>query len=155
MLNIGLLEKEIENNSKLLNILLADCKVAQQAVQKVHWRLTGVHFQYLHELTEKLYQHFDIVIDLLAERIRQLNQQPVATLAAVLQTTTLTEHSNLNDSTGYLDEINDNYNAIIKAIRTTIKHVQYSNDYATSNLLETLIEQFEQKAWFIRNHLEQ
>ena len=76
-----------------LNHLIAAYTVAAQNARFCHWNVVGPHFEDYHEFFGDLYTELSDEVDLFAERIRALKQNPISSLKDILGETTLEEYS--------------------------------------------------------------
>jgi starvation-inducible DNA-binding protein len=152
--NIGITEEHRAAVSAQLAKLLADEFVLYTKTRNAHWNIEGPDFHAMHLFFESQYQQLDLLMDSVAERIRQLGHYAPATLTQFLQLTHLTEAStNHNDSAGFLKELLQDHESIITFIRGNIN--PFANEYhdaGTSDFITGLMEKHEEMAWMLRSH---
>ena len=90
--NIGISEKNLEGVIKILSTLLADEYVLYTKARNYHWNVVGMQFNELHKFFQSLYEELNEYVDDVAERIRTLGGNAVATLKEFLELTRLKEH---------------------------------------------------------------
>lgn len=153
--NIGITDKNRQAVSEQLAKLLADEFVLYTKTRNAHWNVEGSDFHAIHLFFESQYEALDEAMDSVAERIRKIGHYAPATLKTFLQLThlaELTERS--NDSLGFIRELVEDHESIIKFIRGNIK--PFADDYGdagTSDFITGLMEEHETMAWMLRSHL--
>ena len=75
----------------VLNKQVANWTVLYTKLHNFHWNVKGPHFFTLHAKFEELYTEAAGHIDSLAERVLSIGGKPVGTLAACLNTASITE----------------------------------------------------------------
>ncbi len=153
-INIGIKEEDRNAVSEQLARLLADEFILYTKTRNAHWNIEGSDFHSMHVFFESQYEQLDEIMDSVAERIRKIGHYAPGTLTQLLQLTHLTEKSdNKNDSLGFLKELLEDHESIIKFIRGNIK--PFSDEYSdagTSDFITGLMETHEGMAWMIRSH---
>ena len=69
--NIGLTAEQRAEIVEILHTLLADEYVLYTKTRNYHWNVTGSNFSELHKFFETQYDELDIIIDDVAERVRE------------------------------------------------------------------------------------
>jgi len=77
----------------LLNKEVANLGVLYTKLHNFHWYVEGPKFYQLHELYEKLYDEVTEQFDVIAERVLQLGEKPIATLKDFLTHASIKEAS--------------------------------------------------------------
>ncbi|MFN3134631.1 MAG: Dps family protein [Candidatus Kryptonium sp.] len=153
--NIGITEKNLEGVIKILSTLLADEYVLYTKARNYHWNVVGMQFNDLHKFFQSLYEELNEYVDDIAERIRTLGGNAVATLKEFLDLTRLKEHpGEYPDAKTMLSNLLNDYEAIIRNLRNDIVTVgeQYE-DLGTADFLTELMEKHEKTAWMLRSFL--
>jgi starvation-inducible DNA-binding protein len=133
-----------------LNGLLADATVFYQKLRHYHWNVAGTDFFVLHEKFETLYDGWATGIDDIAERILMLNDTPLHTLAAMLETTQLAEDSTIPSAPEMVDAVVADLQQLRTRITAVIKQAEAAGDRGTVNLLDGLLDGIEKDAWMLR-----
>ncbi|MEG0795563.1 MAG: DNA starvation/stationary phase protection protein [Odoribacter sp.] len=157
--NIGLNEVMIKSSKTVLNNLLADHFVLLTKTWNYHWNVKGVSFHSYHVFMEELYNGLILDIDAIAERVRALDERPIASLAGFLEHNRLKEHcesQSLPEAKQMLAILSQDNDTTIREIRKDIEQLEKegSEDAGTINFLEDMIEKKEKIAWMIRAYLE-
>ncbi len=156
-INIGITEKHRLATANDLQTLLADEFLLYAKTRSFHWNVEGPHFGALHKLFEDQYRELEEIVDLVAERIRQLGFYADGTFTACHDRTQLHEQSGAGiTDTEMLRYLTEDHEAIIKFMRDIIDAVD--NDYkdaGTADFLTQLMEKHEKTAWMLRAHISQ
>jgi starvation-inducible DNA-binding protein len=152
---IGIKEDKLTEVGYILSKLLADEFILYTKTRNAHWNVEGIDFGSKHIFFEKQYEQLDVIMDNVAERIRQIGEYAPGTLRQFLELTHLTEQSRIkNDSAGYIKELLIDHESIIIYLREHIGHLADDvHDYGTSDFMTGLLETHEKMAWMLRAHL--
>jgi starvation-inducible DNA-binding protein len=153
--NIGIPEKNREGVIKILTELLCDEYVLVTKTKKYHWNVVGTDFSELHKFLEEQYEELDEMVDKIAERIRTLGGQTIATLTEFLQ------HARLEEDPGsypnaqtMLGNLLDAHEATIRVLRTDVDETDEEyHDMGTNDFLIGIMEQHEKMAWMLRSYM--
>ncbi len=138
-----------------LQILLSDETLLYVKTRNYHWNVKGLLFNDLHKFFEAQYKELEVIIDDVAERIRQLKSFSLGTLTAFLKNTRLKEKENhYPEAKIMIKELLHDHEVIIEALKLDIKLAQNLTDEATANFLTDLLENHEKMAWMLRSYLE-
>ncbi|MBX6380108.1 MAG: DNA starvation/stationary phase protection protein [Thermoflavifilum aggregans] len=152
--NIGIPEKNLQEEAKMLNTLLADETVLYIKTRNYHWNLESHSFAEIHRFLEEQYTMLAGMIDELAERIRQLGHYAVATLEDYLKLTNLTEGQAGETQEKALQILLDDHETLIREIRKMAKQADEKyEDAGTNDFLVGLMEKHEKMAWMLRSYL--
>ena len=153
--NIGISEKNLEGVIKILSTLLADENVLYTKARNYHWNVVGMQFNELHKFFQSLYEELNEYVDDVAERIRTLGGNAVATLKEFLELTRLKEHpGEYPDAKTMLSNLLNDYETIIRNLRDDIVTVgEKYQDLGTADFLTELMEKHEKTAWMLRSFL--
>ncbi|WP_369048745.1 Dps family protein [Tenacibaculum sp. UWU-22] len=143
--------KKNEKIADLLNILLADESVLYLKTRNYHWNVKGPNFYSLHNLFEVQYEELAVMIDDIAEHIRQLGHYAVATMGDYLKSTNLLEtaHGNLDEKTMLQNLVND-HNTIIRILTNDLGKSEDLKDTITVDFITTLTEKHQKMAWMLQ-----
>jgi len=132
-----------------LNTHVANATVFYQKLRHFHWAVTGPDFFDLHEKFEELYDKWAEHIDTLAERVRQLDGQTLATLSGVLDQATLAEQPKTPEPKAMVVEIADDLRAMTKRFLETIEAAEEVRDRTTANLMDDMLDQMGEDTWML------
>lgn len=133
-----------------LNPLIADSLALYIKTKNFHWHLSGIHFRDLHLMFDEQADQLIASIDPLAERVRKLGGTTIRSIGQIGQTQTLKDDN--EDFVQPLEMLKrlleDNQQMAINQ-RTAHEVCDDHRDYATSSLLEMLIDETERRIWFL------
>lgn len=122
-----------------------------------HWDVVGPDFQQLHTLFGGQYETMFEEIDTLTEHMRYLGMRPVSTLTRVVEVSHIDGASNANQMIGADDMIkqllSDN-KKIIELLTDVSEEADKQRQYATSNLVQSLMETHGKFVWMLRSFTE-
>lgn len=141
----------MENIEKDLNVFLSDLNVFYRKLQNYHWNITGEHFFVLHAKLEEYYDEINSQIDEVAEHMLMLGKQPLGTMKDYLEKTTIVEAQNnkVTDKEVLNNIIND-YNALLQKVTDLKSLAEEQNLYSTSTLMDDLISSYTKHLWMLK-----
>ena len=141
----------MENIEKNLNVFLSDLNVFYRKLQNYHWNITGEHFFVLHAKLEEYYDEINSQIDEVAEHMLMLGKQPLGTMKDYLEKTTIVEAQNnkVTDKEVLNNIIND-YNALLQKVTDLKSLAEEQNLYSTSTLMDDLISSYTKHLWMLK-----
>jgi starvation-inducible DNA-binding protein len=155
-LNIGLSDPSRDSVCRLLNTILADEYVLYTRTRNYHWNVIGPHFYPLHLLFEKQYGELDDFIDDIAERVRSLGGQTLASLTEFVQATRLKEAP--GERLGPREMVAAllaEHEMLIQFLRKDIAACDEKfQDVGTTDFLTGILESHEKMAWMLRATLQ-
>jgi len=133
-----------------LNELLANQMVVYVKLRNYHWNITGPQFYNIHNVTEEFYDQFADMVDEVAERIRQLDETPLSTMAGYLEYASFEEET----STSFTAEevasrLLEDFRALHKDSKTIIVVTEEADDVATADLMSEQIDWLEETIWML------
>jgi starvation-inducible DNA-binding protein len=133
-----------------LNPLIADSLALYIKTKNFHWHLSGMHFRDLHLMFDEQADQLIASVDPLAERVRKLGGMTLKSIGHIGLTQTLTDDN--DDFVTPLEMLkrllNDN-RQMAGSQRVAHEVCDDHRDYATSSLLEILIDETERRIWFL------
>lgn len=149
---IGLKDSERKGVAKILNALLADEYVLYTKTRNFHWNVTGPNFQELHTFFQGQYEALDEIIDQVAERVRALDERPVATLDGFLELARLKEDAGELKAAEMTRILLEDHEAVIRQMREDIDEVDDRfHDAGNADEITGWLKQHEQMAWMLRS----
>jgi starvation-inducible DNA-binding protein len=122
-----------------------------------HWDVVGPDFHQLHTLFGGQYETMFEEIDTLTEHMRYLGMRPVSTLTRVVEVSHIDGASNANQMIGANDMVKqllaDN-KKIIELLSDVSEEADKQRQYATSNLVQSLMESHGKFVWMLRSFTE-
>jgi starvation-inducible DNA-binding protein len=144
----------METLYKLLSDSQASLFVLFQKTWIYHWDVVGSDFQQLHTLFGEQYNTMFEEIDTLTEHMRYLGMKPVSTLTRVVEVSEIKEASSSIDADGMVSDLLDSNKKLIEMLTTISEEADSQKQYATSNLVQTLIETHGKFVWMLRSFTE-
>ena len=152
---INLSEDVREKLIELLNARLADSLDLSTQAKQAHWNVKGMHFYELHLLFDKIAEHVEEYVDLVAERATALGGIALGTARVAAKASSLPEY-NLNAVTGeeHLKSLSQNLAKYGNLIRKAIDEADDLGDKGTSDMFTQIIRSSDEDLYFLESHLD-
>jgi len=122
--------------------------------KRYHWQTYGPLFRDLHKLFDELARDVQGTLDELAERLRMIGQDPVATPAEVMEAASV-KPAPLGQSVREMIESADAHAVIvIREMREAIDAADEADDPGTADVLTRFVQVHEKHEWWLRDLLE-
>ena len=147
----------METLFKLLSDAQASLFVLFQKTWIYHWDVVGPDFQQLHTLFGGQYETMFEEIDTLTEHMRYLGMKPVSTLTRVTEVTQIEQASNSAQDIGAMEmvrQLRDDNKKIVEIFADISEEADNQRQFATSNLVQSLMETHGKFHWMLRSVLE-
>jgi len=147
----------MEKLFKLLSDAQASLFVLFQKTWIYHWDVVGPDFQQLHTLFGGQYEAMFEEIDTLTEHMRYLGMKPVSTLSRVVEVSAIDQASNSAqeiDANEMVRQLRDDNKKIVEVFAEISEEADKQKQYATSNLVQSLMESHGKFHWMLRSFLE-
>ena len=147
----------MEKLYKLLSDAQASLFVLFQKTWMYHWTVTGVNFPQLHTLFGEEYTTMFEEIDTLTEHLRYLGIRPVSTLTRVTEVSHIDQASNSAQSIDAMEmvkQLRDDNKRLIELLTEVSEQADEQKLFATSNLVQGLMETHGKFYWQLRSILE-
>lgn len=153
--DIGIIDTHRESVAFMLNTLLADEHILYIKTRNYHWNVRGMHFQSLHLFFETQYQQLEEMIDEIAERIRAIGHNAVASMKDYVKLARLLETNHVDGhAQTMLSNVLEDHETLIKILRKDlVEDADKYHDMGTSDFITSLMEKHEKMAWMIRSYL--
>lgn len=151
--DIGITQKNCNNVGDLLNKLLANQYVLYTKTLNYHWNVVGEDFYPLHLFFQKQYEELLDIVDDVAERVRTMGVQTIASLKEFQRLTTLEEDlfGSSKNAHQMLHQLLKDHETVIKQLRKDVDvTISKYDDAGTSNFLTEILEKHEKMAWMLR-----
>ena len=149
--------KQMEVLFKQLSDAQASLFVLFHKTWVYHWDVVGPDFQQLHTLFGGQYETMFEEIDTLTEHMRYLGMKPVSTLSRVTEVSQIDQASNSAqeiDAMTMVKQLRDDNKKVIEIFTTISEEADSQKQYATSNLVQTIMENHGKFVWMLRSVLE-
>jgi starvation-inducible DNA-binding protein len=137
-----------------LSVLLADTYTLYLKTHNFHWNVTGPMFQTLHLMFETHYTEMALAVDLVAERIRALEQHAPGSYAEFGKLTTIKEAVGVPKAQDMIRQLLEGHEVVIQTARRVFPAAERAGDQATMDLLTQRLQLHEKTAWMLRSLLE-
>ncbi|AXC12398.1 Non-specific DNA-binding protein Dps / Iron-binding ferritin-like antioxidant protein / Ferroxidase [Acidisarcina polymorpha] len=133
-----------------VNPLIADSFALYTKTKNFHWHLSGVHFRDFHLLFDTQADEILESIDILAERVRRIGGTTIRSITHVSQLQTIQDdNDDFVEPLTMIQRLRDDNRHIAQMQRAAIKVCNDHNDSATSNQLESILDETEKRTWFL------
>lgn len=119
-----------------------------------HWNVVGSDFTQLHQLFGKQYNTMFEEIDRISEHMRYLNIKPLSSLSRMLEVTKIQGSPSSTGATEMLQELLSNNIKFIELMQEISEESEEQKQYATTNLVQDLMESHGKFVWQLRSHLQ-
>lgn len=144
----------MKNNNpsiEALNHLIAAYTITAQNARFCHWNVVGPHFEDDHEFFGELYDKLSEEVDLFAERIRALKNNPISSLKEILKETKIEEYVLPMTARNMQKNMLKDYEHIAQEME--VFAVTTSEDVVTQDIIVGSKKQIDKRAWMMRSML--
>lgn len=139
----------------LLNARLADAIDLALVTKQAHWNLKGPTFIAVHELLDTLRDDVDEHVDIIAERVAQLDGIALGTLQTVSKASKLAPYpTDIRKVSDHVGALVDRYAAVSKSTREGIDTADEAGDADTADIFTAFSRSLDKNLWFLKSHLE-
>jgi starvation-inducible DNA-binding protein len=139
----------------LLNAQLADAIDLSLITKQAHWNLKGPTFIAVHEMLDLFRAGLDEHVDIIAERVAQLDGIALGTLQNVAEATHLKPYpTDIRKVPDHLAALVERYGAVSKSAREGIDKADDAGDADTADILTAFSRELDKDLWFLKSHLE-
>jgi len=153
LFDLGLNEHDLESSREKLTILLANEYFLYIKTLNYHWNITGENFIAMHKLLEQQYEWLKETVDEVAERIRTLGFIAPADLSKYAKVSDIGSGDETETENNMLTDLVNSHLKVIHSIRSLLKSLDSSEDYATADMFIKILGHHEKIVWMIRCHL--
>ena len=149
--NVGQLDHTaVEEISRELRQLLADCFALYLKTKNFHWHMTGKDFRDYHLLLDEQSDQIFAMTDPVAERARKLGATTLHSIGEVASCQRLKDNNEEHVSPkAMLAELFADNRQLTAFLRATHEVCDDHKDVATASLIEVWIDETERRAWFL------
>lgn len=136
--------------SALLNRALANAFALYLKTKNFHWHVSGPHFRDYHLLLDSQATQIVAATDRMAERVRKIGGTTLRSIGDIQRRQSLADNDQdlVQPSAMLLELRNDNLK-LINELRELKGIADAARDNATSALVDELIDQAEERVWFL------
>jgi starvation-inducible DNA-binding protein len=147
----------MEKLYKLISDAQASLFVLFHKTWVYHWHVVGPDFQQLHTLFGGQYEAMFDEVDRISEHMRYLNIKPLSTLTRTTEVSRVEQASNSAQQVGAMEmvkQLHDDHKALIELLSDLSEEADRQKQYATSNLVQDLMESHGKFLWMLRSFTE-
>lgn len=138
-----------------LNARVADGIALSLAIKQAHWNLKGANFIAVHELLDLVRARFDGHVDVMAERVQQLDGTALGTVEAVEKGGSLKAYpTDLTKSADHIKELTARLRDFGEKIRAAIDTASDAGDEGSADIFTSISRDVDKDQWFLESHLE-
>ena len=139
----------------LLNARLADAIDLALITKQAHWNLKGPTFIAVHELLDNLRDDIDEHVDIIAERVAQLDGIALGTLQTVGKASQLAPYpTDIRKVADHVGALVERYGALSKSTREAIDTADEAGDADSADIFTAFSRVLDKNLWFLKSHLE-
>lgn len=139
----------------ILNARLADAIDLALITKQAHWNLKGPNFIAVHEMLDPMRAAIDLHVDVIAERIAQLDGIALGTSQVVSKATTLDAYpTDIRKVPDHLAALAERFAALANQVREDIDATDEAGDADAADILTAFSRELDKDLWFIKSHLE-
>ncbi|MFP9138925.1 DNA starvation/stationary phase protection protein Dps [Devosia sp. XGJD_8] len=140
---------------EILNARLADAIDLALITKQAHWNLKGPNFIAMHEMLDPMRAAIDLHVDVIAERIAQLDGIALGTSQVVSKATTLDAYpTDIRKVPDHLAALAERFAALANQVREDIDATDEAGDADAADILTAFSRELDKDLWFIKSHLE-
>lgn len=152
-INIGIPEQQRKEIANGLSKLLADTYTLYLKTHNFHWNVTGPMFSTLHTMFMEQYTELWNSTDVIAERIRSLDEVAPGSYSDFGKLTSLTEAKGVPPAREMIQQLLEGHEAVIRTARSVVPTAEKGHDESTMDLLTQRLQIHEKTAWMLRSLL--
>jgi starvation-inducible DNA-binding protein len=142
--------EKVRNLSSVLNALLADAFALYLKTKNFHWHMSGPHFRDYHLLLDQQGDQIFAITDDIAERVRKVGGTTIRSIGHIAKLQRINDNDQeFVPARDMLLELHADNKAFVESLRAAHEVASKANDYATTSLIETWIDEAERRAWFL------
>ncbi|MDA4129937.1 MAG: DNA starvation/stationary phase protection protein [Thaumarchaeota archaeon] len=145
-----LMEQEVKAVTEAVNPLVADAFALYVKTKNFHWHLSGSHFRDFHLLFDEHADQIFDSIDVMAERVRKVGGTTIRSISHISLLQTIEDDDNDIVPAGeMIRRLLEDNSHIAKKLREAIGVCDRNRDSATSNELQSILDDTERRKWFL------
>ena len=146
----GFDQEQVKNLSSVLNALLADVFALYLKAKNFHWHMSGPHFRDYHLLLDEHADQIFAISDAIAERVRKIGGATIRSIGQIAKLQRIADNDQeFVPARDMLLELHGDNKGLVESLRAAHEVASKAGDYATTSLIEVLIDEAERRAWFL------
>ena len=151
----GLTDNARKTSIAELNARLADAVALSAAIKQAHWNVKGRNFIAVHELFDSVFVNLQVHVDMMAERVQQLDGVAVGTVEKVAKDSSLKPYpTDLTKAEDHITAVCERMRDYGAKVREAIDSTDEAGDADTADLLTAASRTADKDLWFMDSHLE-
>ncbi|SFN38124.1 Dps family protein [Proteiniclasticum ruminis] len=134
-----------------LNQYVADLTVMYTKLHNVHWYVEGRQFHAMHELFEMYYDKVTEDMDVVAERMLQLDFKPVATLKGALEIAKIEERGEeFGKDLDFVEIVRKDFEYLLGLTLEVKEEADKAGDDPTVDIMNEFTAYYQKQLWMIK-----
>ncbi|MGG3887737.1 Dps family protein [Metabacillus fastidiosus] len=142
-----------KNLVSVVNKQIANWTVLYVKLHNYHWFVKGSNFFTLHAKFEELYTEAAVHIDELAERLLALEGEPVATMKACLEASSIEEAEGNESAEQMVQSIYNDFSKLAEELKNGMELAGKVGDETTGDMLLAIHQSLEKHNWMLKSFL--
>ena len=141
-----------DNNAVIegLRKVFADTYVVYAKTHSFHWNVTGPRFKSLHDLFMEQYTEMWQALDVLAERIRQLDADAPHAHTAFSEGASIAAENGVPDAETMLERLVEAHDKLQKTLKDAIEKADDADDEGTEDMLIARLQVSQEQQWMLK-----
>jgi starvation-inducible DNA-binding protein len=140
----------VRDLSGAITLLVADAFALYLKVKGFHWHASGTRFLSHHRVLDEHATQFLAMTDVLAERVRKIGGLTIRSIGHVARLQRILDNdAEYVTPQDILAELREDNRQFLSAMREVHELCDFHRDYATASVLETFIDEAEERVWFL------
>lgn len=136
--------------STALTLLLADAFALYLKTKNFHWHMSGPHFRDYHLMLDEQAKQLFAMTDALAERARRIGGTTLRSISHIARLQRVLDNdSDYVTPSDMLAELREDNSVMARHMRGLHELCDEHRDIATASLLETWIDEAENRTWYL------
>lgn len=136
--------------SAALNELVADTFALYIKTKNFHWHVSGPHFRDYHLMFDEHADQIFATVDDLAERVRKIGGTTIRSIGQIAKLSKIEDNDeDFVAPHAMMDELIGDHQALVDRLRKAHEVADEAEDFATTSLLENIIDGAERRLWFL------
>ena len=134
-----------------LNQYVADLTVMYTKLHNVHWYVEGRQFHAMHEIFEMYYDKVTEDLDVVAERMLQLEFKPVATLKGALEIAMIEERGEeFGKDLDFVEIVRKDFEYLLGLTLEVKEEADKAGDDPTVDIMNEFTAYYQKQLWMIK-----
>ena len=140
----------IDRLAMALNTLLADMFALYLKTKNFHWHVGGPNFRDYHLLLDAQANMVFATTDAIAERVRKIGARTVRSVGDIARMQRLADNdAEVVSAQDMLRELQDDNATLVIHLKAAHRLCEQADDIASASLIETWVDEAEQRVWFL------